>query len=84
MASSMRETAMTVWQCDLFADKALTLPCVRFVGRFTSVGSALEALKKELSAVQVLLYPGPISKIVDDGSYTDAAPFRMVRLSSAM
>lgn len=74
---------MKVWQCEVFADEAMTLPCVLFVGRFASVKSAMDGLRHELSAVQVLLYPGPMRETVDDGSYTDAAPFRMVRLPSA-
>lgn len=73
---------MIVWQCDLFADEALMFPCVRFVGRFISADKALDALQTELSAVQVLLYPGPMRETDDDGTYTNAKPYRMVRLSS--
>lgn len=73
---------MKAWQCEVFADKALTLPCVRFAGRFSSVEKAIEALQHELAAVQVLLYPGPMRETTDDGSYTESTPFRMVRYSS--
>lgn len=73
---------MKVWQCEVFANAALTLPCVSFIGRFASAASAMEALQHELSKVQLLLYPGAMLETIDDGSLTDAKPFRMVRLSS--
>lgn len=73
---------MKFWQCEVFANEALTLPCAGFIGRFASAEKAMEALQHELSVVQVLLYPGAMRETTDDGSFTDNAPFRMVRLSS--
>lgn len=70
---------MKVWECEVFVNEALTLPCVRFVGRFSCVESATKALHAELSAVQLVLYPGALRETIDDGSFTAAAPFRMVR-----
>lgn len=70
---------MKVWQCDVFADEEFTLPCVHFVGRFTSAHCALNALQRELAEVQVVLHPGPMKEIDDDGSCTDTTPFRMLR-----
>jgi hypothetical protein len=74
--------AMKVWQCEVYAHENLTLPCVIFFGKFTSAAKAMEVLLHQLSEVKVLLHPGEMREVVDDGSYTDTMPFRMIRFSA--
>lgn len=74
---------MTIWQCEVFADEALTLPCVTFIGKFDTPTQATEVLLHQLEAVQVSLYPGPMRETVEElFFFADAESFRMVRFAA--
>jgi hypothetical protein len=73
---------MKVWRCEVYANENLALPCVIFVGKFDSAVGATEALLHQLSEAQVVLYPGEMREVVDDGSCNGTVPFRMSRYSA--
>lgn len=73
------------WRCVVFADPALTVPCVVFIGRFASSELATLALNTELAAVQVLLYPGQMVAVVDaDVPLAHGQQFQMIRSDSML
>jgi hypothetical protein len=74
---------MNVWQCEVFANRDLTLPCVTFIGKFETARLAMQTLVHQLEAVQISLYPGVMREVADDGSWvTGAVRFRMIRFAA--